>query len=343
MAAAVAATSAAASPLSHAGHPYAVSVVGTDGKHNQLVFSAGGVETHTLSRDRRFVAFSTGSYIRDTLSVSTVTQENERAVASVPGLIVQVDWSPDGRQIVFSTDNLDLGCRVSVWLAKVSGGGARKLVDCAGHAGWAPDSRQVAYLTRGVGAHDGEMHVVDVATGKTTVLARGTSPAVAGAGSYQTLAWSPNGDHIAYIDPAAAKLHLVRVADGRDLAVAPAWWGTSWSPDSRRLTFVAERGGLAVIARDGTHFRILDRSADEEVAPSWSPDGRRIAYVRRLATRCSCRSEVHVVRADGSLARRLTNETATPLAPAEYVEFGPLFWSRDSRRVFYMHYVHFGE
>jgi Tol biopolymer transport system component len=310
--------------------------VNADGKGTRQLFGESAVFPLELSPERDRVAYSTGSYISDRLFISRLIGGNERQVGSASALIIQADWSPGGRRIAFSTDDLNLGCRVTVWMATL-GSGTKKIADCAGHPAWAPDARRLAYLTVG-----GQLRVTEVDTAATRVLVTRAAQAVAGAGVYQALAWSPRGDRIAYVGGyPQQKLHVVRVADGKDLAVAPGADGASWSPDGRRLTFLST-GGLAVINRDGTHFRVLDRRALGEIVPAWSPDGRRIAYVRRMPTRCDCRAEVYAISLTGERSRRLTNETATPLDPEEYVQFGPVFWSNDSRRVFYMHFVHFG-
>ena len=55
----------------------------------------------------------------------------------------------------------------------------------------------------------------------------------------------------------------------------------SWSPDSQRLVFSAERDGqtdLLVMSSDGTGRRALTTTPGEDGAPAFSPDGRRIAF-----------------------------------------------------------------
>ncbi|HEY3050086.1 MAG TPA: lysyl oxidase family protein [Gaiellaceae bacterium] len=138
-------------------------------------------------------------------------------------------------------------------------------------------------------------------------------------------------------------------------AQAPAW-----SPDGRRLAYVAPgRGGqtdVRVVDADGTHRGRLTRTAANEVAADWSPDGRRLVVERgarlfvvnadgrneRLLTAGSSPSwaakggriafvrngsataNVYVIDANGHGLRRITTTDALDSEPA---------WSPDGRRV----------
>ena len=331
-----AAAGASGSAANHGGTPYAVSVVGVDGTGDRVLYGNSRFQGHELSRDRGWFVVSDGNYTTDRLFVTRLGGYGLRRIVTVTGLVQGARWSPDGRRISFSTDDGRSTCRVTAWIVTVRTRELRKLADCAGAPAWAPDSRRVAYVTR-----DGELRLANAKTGGSAVVARGAWGAGAGASDLASLvAWSPGGLRIAYIGGTPSKLHIVRLRDRKDIAVAPATDTPSWSPDGRRLAFV-HAGRLAVIHRDGTHFRVLDRGVDSRV-PAWSPKGGWIAYVRYVRRRGSTGAEVHVIAPTGGRPRRLTNRTAIPLDELRYVAFGPVFWSRDSRRVFYLHYVHFG-
>jgi Tol biopolymer transport system component len=100
-----------------------------------------------------------------------------------------------------------------------------------------------------------------------------------------TLAWSPDGDHLAF----SANADIVYVADlveGRVDALGETerrGKEPAWAPDGR-LAYRCERGGelhLCVSQGDGSGERILPTSPGTEYAfqgSAWSNDGTRIAY-----------------------------------------------------------------
>jgi TolB protein len=116
------------------------------------------------------------------------------------------------------------------------------------------------------------------------------------------------------------RLYVVGLNGGAGTALSvpvTAADGPAWSPDGRRLAFIAGEVGangspvlvgddLYVANGDGSGLRRLTRDAAHEAAPAWSSDGRRIVFVRSPAGG-SGGSSIAVVNADGTGLRRLTH------------------------------------
>jgi dipeptidyl aminopeptidase/acylaminoacyl peptidase len=106
-------------------------------------------------------------------------------------------------------------------------------------------------------------------------------------------------------------------------------WG-SWAPtlthDGRDMAYVSNQRGkpeLWVKAVDGDEPpKVLDLSDDPVLSVRWSPDGQWLACA--IATGGGVRSEVWVIRPDGSERRRIAG------CP-EHAELGP--WARHGHRV----------
>jgi Tol biopolymer transport system component len=115
-------------------------------------------------------------------------------------------------------------------------------------------------------------------------------------------------------------------------ASAPAW-----SPDGRRLVFVASyylrdaqgeliqgeddlagETGLFVANRDGGRARRLRAGAGCCAGPAWSPDGRTLAFVYK--------NNVALMRADGGPVR----------VPRRGLRPGPLQYSSDGRKLLFI-------
>lgn len=104
---------------------------------------------------------------------------------------------------------------------------------------------------------------------------------------------SPDGRWIAYekdgqIHRAPVDPEQLKAADpdrARPLITAFGRNGNPvWSPDSRRIAFVSNRGDhsfIAVYDTESHTLRYMAPSVDRDASPAWSPDGTRVAFIRR--------------------------------------------------------------
>ncbi len=117
---------------------------------------------------------------------------------------------------------------------------------------------------------------------------------------------------------------------GAELAGAWGSWGPTMTPDAKRVAFISDRSGtpelwVQDVVRDGEPplpLRI-PLTADPVVSVSWAADGRWLACL--VATGGGVRTQVWVVRPDGSEARRIAGDAH------EHAELGP--WARSGHRV----------
>ena len=177
--------------------------------------------------------------------------------------------------------------------------------------------------------------VVDAANGATRLLREDEDgkfwsiPGNAG-GAAQP---SPDGRWIAFLSDRDGWDHLyVMAADGGEAVQVTTGdfeaWRPTWSPDSTRIAFDANRPGapgtrqIGVATVSGTSAPTVELSwitsaRGTHVAPEWSPDGTRLVY-QHTSPRIS--ADLFVVGATGGDATRLSTSLPAAIAEAPLVE-----------------------
>ena len=128
-----------------------------------------------------------------------------RVVVDPPGLVGLVRWHPGGRRLVFHT--FERGAH-RLWSVRTDGGGLRGLGP--GQApDYSPSGRRIAF------AHAGGLWTMRADGSRRRLVV----PAEPG-GMVERVAWSPDGDRIAYIadeagDSIASFIRIVRARGGR--------------------------------------------------------------------------------------------------------------------------------
>jgi len=210
-------------------------------------------------------------------------------------------WSPDGRRLAFDRQSDGWNW---IYVINADGTGLRRLTkNFNWHPVWTPDGH-ISYINaRGI-------WVMDANGGNKRLLAR-ADVSIGGYAGETPMAWSPDGELIAYTTGTA--LWVMR-ADGtarRKIFGDPNRNTGSpvWSPDGLRIVWDQGDGDLEIYVanRDGKGVRNVtsnERVTDE--APTWASDGRSIAFLRTCGNRSvGLRYALLLVSPDGGEAAKL--------------------------------------
>ena len=272
-----------------------------------------GIVVLTRSRTRRLVDGSSPLLAPDGarvlfadhrgLSVLDLRTRSERRLTN---WVSPAAWSPDGRWVATIDAN-------GVELVRADGGERRllrALSPTLTRFAWSPDG------TKLVLEDDGEIAVLDVATGAEARLGPGAQPA-----------WSPDGERIAFVRAGAIATMGADGSDARDVTSPAEGVSDSsplWSPDGQRLAFLRTRqlpsGAESWIGiDDGSYVTAIGGHYVDSF--TWSSDGRTIYYSSR-----SLRDVFHLFTVGPNLraVRQLTRGAGDDREPV---------WAPDGRMV----------
>lgn len=226
-------------------------------------------------------------------------------------------WSPDGSQIVFTSDHLDgeiqqTGSFVNgewvretieklqepeIFLMDADGSHLRALTDNLGVDGgpaWSPDGTKVAFHSD-LSEMGTEIYSINLdGTGLHQLTQLG--------GHNWDPAWSPGGQRIAFGSLLSDWMLYAMDGDGESLQLiegAGVGWKPAWSPAGNQIAFSSKRNGnwdIFVMNADGTEVQQLTSHPADEHDPVWSPSGQHLAFGRAL----SGTVDILVMNSDGS-------------------------------------------
>ena len=247
---------------------------------------AGIVGDHSpaMSPDGRRFAFirrSTGG-VSD-IYIASLDGQVERRVTFDEADLTGLDWTGDGRAIVYSSDRAG---GYSLWRVNADGGMPQLLAGGAArmkHPVADRAARRVVYENWNY-----EINVWELASAEQGETGEHTRPVTQTSELWNLYPQvSPDGSRIAYVSTQSGS-HQLWLAD-RDGANARQLTRVTgggvksprWSPDARRIVFLARAGsGVDIhIVDPNTQATVqLTATAVNEVAPAWSHDSTRILY-----------------------------------------------------------------
>jgi len=200
--------------------------------------------------------------------------------------------SPDGRTVVFTgwESGLSPASTLGIWTVPVEGGEPTWHTRTPSEGPWyedkypcwSPDGEQVAFVRLreiSEGNYLFNLYVIPSAGGEATRLTT-DSDGVASA----SIAYSPDGESIAFFSDGALKLKPVGGGEARVVTEVPdvnRWTDLSWSPDGNSIAYT-RIGSIWVVSIDGgdpveVRTGFLTKNS-QNLMIAWSPDGERIAF-----------------------------------------------------------------
>lgn len=151
---------------------------------------------------------------------------------------------------------------------------------------------------------------------------------------------SPDGQRIAYIgtiSTSSQQALFVANADGTSatplnfegvISPFPTFSSISWSPDGRRIAFIAlvdqpRQSAIFTVNADGTDLKQVSRSELSHVDLDYSPNGRQLVFSAALPG-LPINREIFTINVDGSGEKRLITSAFDEESPT---------WSPDGRRI----------
>jgi TolB protein len=266
-------------------------------------FSGQGTEKHVIAYLLRIDSEST-------LRVMDIARSLDFVPIRQP--VAQFAWSPNGRQLAFSTLKLN---KFVIHILDWQSGEVRQFADTSRPSvlAWSPDASQLAFFSAT------DLYVGDIQTQTVKQIASSVNPA-----QYDNISWSSDGKTIAFSSD--GNIEIIQ-ADGSHLNTVKIEAANSYAPVFSRSgeqiafdAYASEEDVHSIYVMDrNTRNRRRLFSEQEAFSPAWSPDGQQIAYLS-LSPRSD--SFIGIVDVEVGTHHQLTSLSGSTFTPV---------WSPDGR------------
>ena len=264
----------------------------TDGRVRVLKSSVWRGSKHiSFSPDGRWVAYDAPSSITNAardVFVAAVDGTQDRAVVRNPGNDVVVDWSPDGKSLLFSGDQAGAPGLWSVPLADGKAQGPAELVSPGFEGpGFITDSGQLYHI---VHINHWDVYVADFDFDTGEVISEPVNVVPRFVGRNMLPEWSPDGTRLAFLSPrpyVGGRILVILSPETGEMKEFPNVQAGAlhWTPDGNSLMISGNvegrRGYLQFDLESGTAEEVVLGELDEiRGGGALSPDGLELYYLR---------------------------------------------------------------
>jgi len=242
-----------------------------------------------LSPDGRTLAFIRVAAASGASDIYLLTLTETRKPAREPQrltfderFIVALDWTADGREVVFSSNRAG---GFSLWKIPITGGSAEPLVPGGEQARSISVSRQSHLLAYARSVINADIWGLKMSSGPGERSS--STKLISSSGTQTSPQYSPDGGKIVFMsDRSGSKEIWVCNSDGLNPVQLTSFGGPGvgtprWSPDGLRIAFDGTKEGHAniyVINAAGGSPALLTSGGSNNVRPSWSRDGQWIYF-----------------------------------------------------------------
>ncbi len=234
------------------------------------------------SPNGKSIAFIRNSKDVEDIYVMPAAGGTPRRVTFDNRFVMGLAWTPDSREIVFSSDRG--GANGGLWRIFASGGTPERLSVGSDNA-YMPDvSLKGNRLLYASGAWNENIWHFPVGPGHRIGK---PDRIISSAAQEEGPQYSPDGKYIVFQSTRTGDFQIWRAdADGSNLVQLTSFTGPltgtpRWSPDGRQIAFDSRPGphpNIYVVTAEGGPSRRFPNDTSDDAVPSWSHDGRTIYF-----------------------------------------------------------------